>query len=312
MKEIMPGVRLGYACQNMSMPSVTAAHRVTVKRLLGLARGEQLNQLRATVRNNLISLRQILEFNVEKKIELYRIPSEFVPLATHEITKGWNYFEEFSKEFQTLGEYIRIHGLRITLHVTQYTFLNSPKASVSQQAIEDIHYHTGILDAMGLDDSAVVVMHLGGVYGNKEQAKQRFLDQFQKINQQAKRRLVIENDDKSYSIRDVLTITEQINVPAILDYHHLCCHNDGEGLAEILPAVQRSWGERRMKFHFSSPRSESEFRSHSDYIDSTDFVQFLHQVHRLGVTDFDVMLECKAKDLALLRLREECKKQIKK
>lgn len=307
MKEIMPGVRLGYACQNMSMPSVTAAHRVTVKKLEGLAEHEQLDKMRSILKNNLISLRQILEFNVQKKIDLYRIPSELVPLATHEMTKGWNYFEEFEKEFRSLGEYIHEHGLRITLHVTQYTFLNSPKVSVSQQAIEDIHYHTGILDAMALDNSAVVVMHLGGVYGNKEQAKQRFVEQFLKISQQAKQRLVIENDDKSYTIRDVLSLTEQLKVPALLDYHHLRCHNEGEGLAEVLPVVKKSWGQRRMKFHFSTPKNEKDFRSHSEYIDSVDFAHFLHQVHRLGVTDFDVMLECKAKDLALLRLREECK-----
>ena len=46
-----------------------------------------------------------------------------------------------------------------------------------------------------------------------------------------------------------------------------------------------------------------QLRAHADLIDPIGFERFMLDV--AGERDFDVMLEAKAKDLALLRLREQ-------
>ena len=299
--------RLGYACHNMNLESITAAHRITLKKLKTLSREEQLAKLRIVLRKNLEALRNILEFNVVHGIKLYRIPSELVPLATHEITSDWDYFQEFANEFEEIGNYIKEHELRVTIHVTQYTFLNSNREEVASQAVRDIHYHSQLLDQIGLDQSGVVVIHVGGVYGNKEAAIDRFIDRFSILNDSAKRRIVIENDDKSFDILEVLKIARKVKVPALFDYHHYRCLDQRGDLKEVLIQVKETWGKKRMKIHYSSPKSQSNYRSHSEYINSDNFMEFINSLKKMGLKDIDIMLECKAKDKALFKLQKELK-----
>jgi UV DNA damage endonuclease len=175
---------------------------------------------------------------------------------------------------------------------------------------------------MGLGPEAVVVLHVGGAAGGHAAAADRFLAGFGLLSERARERLVLENDDRVFGVKDALAVAERAGVPVVFDLHHHHCQ-DPEGIddREALELGLATWPEGvTPKVHFSSPRLDvgerrrrvgrrvertpvlPDVRLHADLIDPIAFEQFLR--HTAAGLDFDVMLEAKAKDLAVLRLRE--------
>ncbi len=267
-------------------------------------------------------LREILGYLDDHDIRMYRIASDFAPYLTHpEMPQFHGQIDECLDELASVGELARDYGIRLSFHPSQYVILNSPDEKIAAQSVQDFQSHARILDAMGQGPEGVVVTHVGGVYGDKEAAMQRFILRYRELPEEARRRLVLENDETSYSVCDVLDISSAVGIPVVVDYlHHM--NNNPERL-KLRDAVARSlatWPPGVMpKIHFSSPRTEMRevkrkgraeveylpplLDQHSDYVNPFEFCMFMHELG--GLPDFDVMLEAKAKDLALLRLRDE-------
>jgi UV DNA damage endonuclease len=161
-------------------------------------------------------------------------------------------------------------------------------------------------DAMGLGPEAVVVLHVGGSAGGRAAAADRFLTGFEMLGERARARLVLENDDRLFGVGGALAVAERAGVPLVFDVLHHHCH-DPEGIddRQALELALATWPAGvTPKVHFSSPRLDvGERRRHADLIDPIAFEQFVR--HTAAGLDLDVMLEAKAKDLALLRLRDQ-------
>lgn len=298
-------IRLGYACisvKNKNNPN----KKTTVAQINKLEPAARLKKLRQVMQTNFFNLMDLLAYNVEHQIFLYRLPSEFVPLATHPVTADWNWAEEFAWDFRKAGEYIRKHKIRVTAHSGHFSILNTDKPSVLQSTIDDFRYHARVFDLLGLDDNSVLVTHVGGVYEDRSAALDRFAANFEQLPTEIKRRLVVENDDVSFTMVEVLELCERIGVPMVLDIHHHKCLSNGEDWVEYLPRIIATWGNRTPKIHVSSPKSEDDFRAHADNIDPEEFLSYMTA---LSDYDLDVMLECKNKDDALLTLRRNLEKR---
>jgi UV DNA damage endonuclease len=178
---------------------------------------------------------------------------------------------------------------------------------------------------MGLGEEAVVNIHVGGLYGDKPAAVARFVRRYGELPDAVRARLVLENDERIYTIADTYSVHRQTGIRLVLDQlHHLCNREPGHSLGSALGLALSTWPENQTpKIHFSSPRTaliaaarrsgsaadQPAFRlprlgQHADLIDPLAFVGLLGWAAESG-RDFDVMLECKAKDVALLRLREQ-------
>lgn len=271
-------------------------------------------------------LREILEYLDDHDIRMYRISSDLAPYATHpEMPQFHNQIEECRDELAEVGVIARDYGIRLSFHPSQYVVLNSPDERIARQSKQDFLSQARILDAMGQGPEAVVVTHVGGVYGDKESSLRRFIDRYRALPEEARRRLVLENDETCYSVSDVLSINQAVGIPVVMDYlHHM--NNNPERL-KIRDAMARSlatWPAGvTPKAHFSSPRTEMRelkrknpqtrkaeitylpplLDQHSDYVNPFEFCMFMHELDELPA--FDIMLEAKSKDLALLRLREQ-------
>ena len=300
-------MNLGYACINLSLEDHRPNRRTTAKYLKKLSPTEQREKLNGLLRENLENTLKILKFNQKHNIKLYRMSSDIVPLATHEITSDWDYIEEGRELLLEIGDFIKENNLLVSMHPGQYTVLNSNKKDVVERAIEDLEYHSSILRAMNLATKHRIVLHIGGVYGDKGSAIERFKENFKRLDRDIQQRLIIENDDKSYRASEVLSIAEDLEIPMVFDLHHFNCNQtEEEELAELFPKILKTWPqEETPKIHVSSPRSADKFRSHADYIDSQDFNQFFSQAKELTEYDFNVMIEAKKKDKALFKLRDE-------
>ncbi|OCL25839.1 UV damage endonuclease UvsE [Orenia metallireducens] len=300
-------MELGYACINLNLKDCTPNRRTTVGHLKKLSLEGQEIKLNTLLKENLENTLRILKFNKAHNIKFYRFSSNVVPLATHEVSNGWDYLDKFKEKFLEIGNYAKENDIRVSMHASQYTILNSNRKDVVKRSIEELEYHSNFLLAMGLDTTTKVVLHIGGVYGNKEKAISRFKKNFKALPEDMKSRLIIENDDKSYTATEVLEIAEDLGIPIVFDIHHFNCnHTEDEKLEELLPRVFATWeGHGKPKFHFSTPRSEDDYASHADNIDPKDFKDFIDILKSTSNTDFDIMLECKNKDKALLKLRED-------
>ncbi|AEV67301.1 UV DNA damage repair endonuclease UvsE [Acetivibrio clariflavus] len=303
-------VRLGYVAMTLNLENCSPSGTVTVKTFSKLASEEaKLHRLRRITRENLNNTLRILRFNKAYNIEVYRLTSKLVPLATHPDIGDWDYVEEFKDEFKKIGQFIKENDFRISAHPDHYTLINTSNDKVFEASLKDLDYHIKLFEAMGLDDYKYkLVMHIGGVYKNKEASIEKFKENFMKLPDRIRKRLILENDDKAYTAKEVLEICKDVRAPMVLDVHHHYCVNNGEAIEDMLQDIFETWkGEYFVpKIHFSSPKSQKEFRSHADDIDPNEFYNFLKIAKKLDA-DFDVMIEAKNKDNALFNLSNKLK-----
>jgi UV DNA damage endonuclease len=273
----------------------------------------------------------IFDYLEDTSISMYRISSDFAPYLTHpDLPQFHNQLEESKDELTALGQRAHELNLRLSFHPSQYILLNSPTEKTTQTSLRDIDAQARLLDMMEQGPEAVVVTHVGGVYGERDAARQRFVDRFKLLSEPGRRRLVLENDDKSWGVDDVLRIHEATGIRCIFDHqHHNCCNPDGRDVVEACVSMLQTWPQGvRPKIHYSSPRLEDRkmmrldkatgkrvagtvaplSTQHADMVDSEVFIPFARAVRDSMKADevpFDVMCEAKSKDLAVLKLREE-------
>jgi len=278
------------------------------------------------LRVSLAHLGRIFAYLDETDIRLYRIASGLAPYATHpEHPEFHGQVEACAAELADLGAEARRLGLRLSFHPSQYIVLNSPDDEIVARSTADVEVQAAILEAMGLDDEAVVVLHVGGAYGDPQSARERFARTYETLSPVARRRLVLENDDGRFGVGDVLWLHERIGTRAVFDVHHHHCYNpegrEAAGAAQACLATWEGWAARP-KVHFSSPRtdwgyrygSETEARapnwaSHAEFVDPFAFVSFYRSMAQpLAGLAPDVVLEAKAKDVAVLQLREDLRR----
>ncbi|MBP2627045.1 MAG: uvsE [Firmicutes bacterium] len=301
-------VRFGYVAIALNVPQGSPNKTITVKTIEKIPDHTiRNNRLRLILEENLHTTLRILRYNVAHDIHVYRLTSKTVPLATHPITTGWNYIEDFQDEWREIGDMIKKHNMRISAHPDHYTLLNSQKSEVLESALRDLDYHVSLFKALGLSPAPQLVLHIGGLYNNKQTSIARFINTFNQLPEGIRLRLMLENDDKSYSAIDVLTLCQHLNCPMVLDIHHHTCHNNGEDLAHLWPDIVNTWGNSVPKIHASSPKNSKDFRSHADFVQVNAFLPFLKTAKELN-RDFDVMVEAKQKDVAMFHLLDELEK----
>jgi UV DNA damage endonuclease len=269
-------------------------------------------------------LRAILGYLEDHDIRFYRMATALAPYASHpEQTQFRDQPRRFAGELAQVGARARRAGVRLTTHPGQYTVLNSENDEVRRLAAIELEVQAELMDGMGLGPESVVVLHVGGAAGGVDAALDRFERGFATLSEDARARLVVENDDRSFALGDVLRLSERIGRPVVWDILHHHCH-DPQRIPdrEALELALGTWPAGvTPKIHYSTPKTAMEervrrsgrrverslvlpqLRAHADMIDPIGFEQFLTET--AAGLDFDVMLEAKGKDLALLRLREQ-------
>jgi len=287
-------MRIGYPCINLSLdcrPSRTL-------RLANLAP----DRLRALVAGNLACLERIVRWNAERGLLFLRITSDLVPLASHPANRfPWD--EEFAADFARIGDLIRSLGMRISMHPGQYTLLNSPRPEVAAAARADLAYHARVLDLLGLDRTAKIQIHVGGRYGDKATALERFVREAERLDPAVRARLAVENDERLFNLDDVLTASRATGLPVLLDVFHRQVYPDGRTLPEALAAARATWDPQDgpPMVDYSSPLPGGRPGSHAHTLDEAHFRRFLAES---APHDFDLMLEVKDKERSALRALE--------
>jgi len=253
-----------------------------------------------TTMANLLDLKKILKYNIENGIYLFRISSDIIPLGSHNIN-DLQWYSLFKDILKDIGNYIKTNNIRVTMHPGQYTVLNSPNPEVVKKSIKDIEYHCTFLDSINADYKSKIIIHVGGIYNDKYEAMDRFKLNFKLLSESAKKRLIIENDEKSYSISDVLNIGESIAIPVVFDnLHHSLNPSLSPNIKDILHRVSKTWGTKDgpMKLHYSDMAHNKKPGAHSNFVNTSNFLEFYNEVSSLLP---DIMLEVKDKDLSAIK-----------
>ncbi|MFE8695909.1 UV DNA damage repair endonuclease UvsE [Cytobacillus sp. FJAT-53684] len=298
-------IRFGFVANAIGLWDASPSKSLTFTRYSALSKEDRMEKLKIVTAQNIQHTKRILYYNLAHEIELYRFSSSLVPLATHPEVM-WDFITPFKSEWEELGHLVKHQKLRASFHPNQFTLFTSPREEVTANSIKDMQYHYTMLEAMGIIDQAIINIHIGGAYGDKEMALSRFHQNIKSLPTHIKKITTLENDDKTFNVEETLQTCEKENMPMILDYHHYLANKNDNDLSQYLQRIFNTWEVSGLipKVHLSSPKSEKAFRSHADFV-SLDFVlPFLKMAKELN-TDIDIMIEAKQKNLAMQKLVEE-------
>ncbi|KAJ1655280.1 hypothetical protein IWQ61_004948 [Dispira simplex] len=290
--------RLGYACLNTVLRAQKPPVFCSRTCRLATLQSRGIDYAKQLALANVRDIRAIIEWNENHNIRLFRLSSGIFPFASH---KSYGYSLDFARQdLAEIGELARQLGHRLTCHPGQFTQLGSPHAHVVENSIRELAVHADMLDFMGMGPDSVIVIHMGGTYGNQKQAVlTRFEHNFRTLlPAQARQRLVIENDELCYNVEDLLPISQKLDIPIVLDWHHAALYPSTYPTEHYLASIREVWERRGIapKQHYSESRpgavSVMERRAHSDRVTLIPPCE----------SDVDLMIEAKDKEQAVLEL----------
>ena len=306
-------IRLGYVAISKKLgKKVTSSSTVTFANYKKIVSEEKkIEKLKTVALSNLVALEDILKFNIENNIHFYRITSALIPLVTHPEVGYWGHREMLRKDFEYIGKLIKESNMRVDTHPDEFNVINSKNPKVVENTLINLSRQAEWFEDMNYKNGKMVI-HVGGATGGKKEALDRFIINFNNFPKNIKEKLIIENDDKTYTAKEILELCKKINVPMVLDIHHHNCNNNGEDIRDLLEEILSTWDKENLppKMHFSSPKDTNLVdkidKKHSDYINPIDFINFV-EILKCFNRDIDIMLECKEKDIALFKLYEDIK-----
>lgn len=282
-------IRLGYPCENLTL-------KATTNRTLRLSSSAE-ERILARVEGNLKDLERILLWNRANGLHLFRIGQHLIPLASHPLFP-YPWEKVHAKELARLGALARSLGQRLSMHPGQFVNPGSPSPKVVEASLAELRYSARLLSLLGAGEG-VLVLHLGGAYGDKERAAQRVWENL-KGEREVLRYLALENDERLWSLEEVLPVSERLGVPVVLDTLHHALNPGRLSLEEALRLSFSTW-RTRPKVHLASQDPTRRPGAHAALVTKEDFQKLFQALP----APLDLMVEAKAKEGSALALLED-------
>jgi UV DNA damage endonuclease len=296
---------LGYCCINLTLgESGITCNRGMVKKTF-IERG--ISYASELALKNVQDLHKIIKWNNETGIKMYRMTSDLFPWCSEYEIQDLPDYKEILHHLSLCGKEAVDNGQRLTFHPSPYSVLASQNESVVVKALKELSQHGEIMDMLGLERSTFypINIHVNTAKPSKQEAADRFCSNFERLPDSAKLRLVVENDDKksAFTPHDLYElIYKKIGIPITFDFHHHRCNPDHHTEEEALSLCLSSWGSVKAITHYSDSRKLFEDISAKDVAHS-DWI-WTKELPTYGKS-FDIELEVKMKELALLKLIKE-------
>jgi UV DNA damage endonuclease len=265
-----------------------------------------LSYVSELVIENLKDTLKVLDWNLKNHIYIYRLSSDSFPWMSEYEFSDLPKFPAIQTYMRLIGEKIKSNGIRVSYHPGPFNVLASENPSVVEKTIKELNKHAELMDLMGLDQTHFypINIHINTTQPTREEAAQRFVDRFPLLSDSCKKRLTLENDDSpnQYSVKMLYDMVHvKTGIPIVFDQHHFNYGPQDQTMEEALRLAHSTWSTRAMT-HMSSPKTlednSGKQTAHADYI--------YEEIKTFGL-DFDTEIEAKAKDLAVLKYREQFK-----
>lgn len=299
-------IQLGLCCLNTVLRAKKPPIFSSRKMIIRTIQEKGIDVLKEKIIQNLKDTLKLIDYNEENGIKVFRLSSEMFPHKSNPKVEDYNF--DFAKDLlQQIGEKARKYNQRITFHPGQYNVLGSPNEKALKHTICDLDYHATVLDLMGMGNDSVMVIHGGGMYNDKKTTMERWCKNYLSLPNHIRKRLVLENCERCFSIKDCLLISRKVNIPVVFDTHHFECykklHPDEFFFKadDYIPLILHTWKKRNIKpkFHVSEQGS-GRCGHHSDYIETIP--NYLMEIPNKFNVNIDIMIEAKAKEQAIFQL----------
>ena len=300
---------IGYCCIPMGCnEGKPKKEHITVNR--GMVRrtfdAKGLPYVSELIIENLKDTLKVLDYNLKNHIYIYRLSSDSFPwMSEYEFSDLPN-FKLIQVLMAQIGEKIKSKNIRCSYHPGPFNVLASENPSVVEKTIKELNKHAELMDLMNLDKTTFypINIHINTTKPTREEAAQRFCEQFENLSESCRLRLVVENDDgqNQYSVKMLHDwVHTKIGIPITFDQHHFNYGPQDQTMEEALRLAHSTWKTRALT-HMSSPKTledtSGKQTAHADYI--------YEEIKTFGL-DFDTEIEAKAKDLAVIRYRNQFK-----
>ena len=308
-KSVCKPIQLGLCCINTELrnqsPTIFMSRKMTVKSILE----KGIERLKELIIQNLHDVLKIMDWNEQNGIKVLRLSSGLFPHKTNPDVPTYS-FDFAIPLLREIGTKSKLFGQRLTFHPGQFNVVGTPNPKCLQKTIDELSHHADIFDLMELGNDSVMVVHGGGTYGNKTETKDRWCAQFMMLPENVRRRLVLENCEKNFSIIDCLEISDRINIPVVFDTHHFQCYlqlhpeEEFDAPEDYIEKILETWRVRQIKpkFHVSEQGS-GKCGHHSDYIEQIP--QYLLDIPDKYGVNIDIMIEAKCKEQSIMRLYQK-------
>ena len=293
-------VRLGLCCTFLDEPikfrTTTARHVST------LDPQRRVDFLRELALHNADALDEAITWCATHRVGAFRVQNGLLPLYTHPEV-GWTLDGQagrgVAERLRAAGTNARDAGIRLSFHPDQYIVPGSLNPATVTASLRELEYMAEVAELIGAEQ---LTIHGGGAQGGKAASLARLGHGLDRLSPRARARVVLENDDRVYTVEDLLPLCTAAQVPLIYDVHHHRCNPDRYTIEEATGLAAATWGEREPWAHLSSPivawSLKGDHRPHADYIDPEDFP------HCWLGRRMSVDIEAKAKEQAVLRLAQ--------
>ena len=298
----MSKINLGYCCVS-TLHKRLKVSRCSTKTYLDSHDASMCHDyLIDKARKNLQDLILLLYENKKNEIYAYRVPEQILP----QIDLGYYRVDELEKEIKETGKVANSLQMQLSTHPSQFFVLNSFRESVVDKTIQCLDLFADIFTRMELDKVPNMTLHVGvkNGYPSTVEACNAFVNNFKRLSEAAQKMLVLENDHVSFTPLDCLFIHEQTGIPVVFDNKHYEWNPGEIAFDDAVNRAVHTWGDRIPKLHLSSDK-EGNKHAYSDFIKVEDYKKLEHALLQSGLPEYNVMLECKEKDLAILELRKE-------
>ena len=298
-------MNLGYACINMKLSyPPKGVQRITTGR--SMIRRTYLEKGHAYASEitlkNAMDLDKIIDWNILNGYKFFRMTSTLAPWKSEYEWTDLPDLDQIKIYLHSAGTKATTHGLRLTTHPGPFNVLTSPHEHVVQNCVKDLEYHADMMDFMGLSKTPYnkINIHLGGAYGDKPSAMDRFCKNFELLSESVRSRLTVENDDKEsmYSVKELYDgIYKRIGIPIVFDYHHHRFCTGGLSEQEALELAISTWPDDIVPVvHYSESRSKEQLDEKIRPQAHSDLIKQLPNTYGHNV---DIMVEAKHKELAI-------------
>jgi UV DNA damage endonuclease len=309
-------MNIGYACINMQL-SYPQKYGGKEKGVLPITTGRSMIKRTFLSKGvdyaseltlaNAMDLDKIMDWNILNGYNFFRITSGLAPWKSEYEWEDLKDIERIRMYLHSAGVKAKSHNLRITSHPGPFNVLTSPHPHVVDNCVSDLTDHGSVFDMLGLSRTPYnkINIHIGGAYGDKESAMERFCVNFERLPDSVKTRLTVENDDKAsmYSVKDLYEgVYKRIGIPIVFDYHHhKFCTGDLSEQQALEMAISTWPDDITPATHYSESRRDEQkdekirVQAHSDYV--------YDKIETYG-NEIDVMVEAKHKELAVQKYKE--------
>ena len=295
-------MNLGYACINTILQSSKITTNRTIRKKTFESKG--LDLVSELALKNVRDLKTYVQWNNEHNIKLFRISSQIFPWMTEYQLSDLKDYLEICDKMLEIGDIATNTNQRLTMHPGPYNCLASPNPKVVEKTIKELNRHSEQFDMMGFQPSNYnkINIHVGGAYNDKKTTLERFCQNFQLLDNNTKKRLVIENDDSpnEFSVKDLFDgIYQIIGIPITFDYFHHTFNTGGLTEEQALKMASITWPDGITQCcHYSESRRKEKLdesirpQAHSDII--------YNKINTYGLEP-DIVIEAKLKEQAIFK-----------